>query len=111
MNSALTILQTKLTPPEVRAVLLALNHPALLEQYEIQQQILFAVDRLNNGWRSADLARFMVLRFGIGKTTAYRRIDAALSHRSRYREKNPCNDEPIVIEGRLPSRVLSESDK
>ena len=106
MSDAMVILQTKLSPQEVRAVLLALGHPALLKQFDADQQILFTVARLNDGWQPYELARHLCQRFRVSLPTSRRRIKAALNHPSRYRDARPWNDEPIVIEGSLPSRVV-----
>ena len=106
MTDALVILQTKLSSSEVRQVLLALGHPALLKQFDADQQTLYAVDRLNNGWRQTALVGHMERHFDISQATAYRRVRAALNHHTRYRDKKVWDDEPVIIAGRLPSRVV-----
>ena len=97
MSDAMVILQNKLTGPEVRQVLLELNHPGLLEQYEIQQQITFALNLLNRKAPVRELADRLRRRFVIGKSTAYRRIDAALSHCTRYGGKGLIYSGPILL--------------
>ena len=84
MSDAMVILQNKLTGPEVRQVLLELNHPGLLEQYEIQQQIQFTLNLLSKKAPVREIVARLRSRFGVSRSTAHRRVDAALSHNTRY---------------------------
>lgn len=76
----------KLTDKEVRHLLFELGQPSLLAAWERDQQVRFALERFNQGQRLRTVAEALKRRYGLSRTTAYRRATEALSHHSRYGE-------------------------
>jgi len=70
----------KLHPKEVRRLLTWLNQPKLLNEYERQQDTLFAKELYSTNHTTPQVIQRLMARSDISRATAYRIVVEVLSH-------------------------------
>ena len=95
----------KLTPGEVRSLLIYYGQPADLHRFEEEQQIIFITSLLKNNTRE-QISKRVMTKFKVSKATAYRRISAALSQNPMNNETGLCFN--FALNGAIKTRVKKD---
>ena len=99
-----TILR-KLTTEEIRTILIYYGQPADLNRFEEAQQILFITNLLKTNTRE-QIAKRLIKKFNISRSTAYRRINTTLCQNTMSNETELCFN--FSIPGAIKSRVKKD---